>query len=125
MAGLIAHQQKEIDRLESNLSHLDATLKLFAPEMDMRSLRPKQRRERSVIFRPGEVPRCMLDILRKAQGALASREIVESVLIEATPERIVAVQKSILTVIKGLEGKKLVQVSAAVGKGGVRPWEIV
>lgn len=129
MAGLMAHHQQEIDKLASSLSHLDATLKLFAPEMDMRSLRPKKRRERSVIFRSGEAPRCILDILRKAQGPLTSREIVERVLVtrqlEATPERIAAVQKSILTVIKGLEGKKLAQVSAAVGKGGVRSWEIV
>lgn len=37
MAGLIALHQKQISRLTVDLSHVDATLKLFAPEMDLRT----------------------------------------------------------------------------------------
>jgi hypothetical protein len=41
LAGLIEHQQKEMGRLADDLAHLDATLKLFSPEIDLRTIRPR------------------------------------------------------------------------------------
>jgi len=38
----------------TRLAHLDATLKLFDPEIDLRTLRPKQHRQRNAFFRPCE-----------------------------------------------------------------------
>lgn len=127
LAGLMDHHRSEIERIGGDLRHIDAAIKIFSPEMDLRTIRAKTHKERSVIFRAGEAPRAILDVLRVAGFPLTSREIVEHILaarkIEATPERIAAVQKSILTAIKGLESKMLVKV-AAVGKGGMRSWEI-
>ena len=37
LAGLIEHHRKEMGRLADNLAHLDATLKLFSPEIDLRT----------------------------------------------------------------------------------------
>lgn len=42
LAGLIQFHRAEIERVASDLKHLDATLKLFAPEMDLRSLGSKR-----------------------------------------------------------------------------------
>lgn len=127
LAGLADHHRKEIERIGGDLRHIDAAIKIFSPDMDLRTIRAKTHQERSVLFRPGEAPRTILDVLRVAGGPLTSREIVERIFaargIEAAPERIAAVQKSILTAIKGLEAKKLVRV-AVVGKGGTRAWEI-
>ncbi|MEF8726739.1 MAG: hypothetical protein V5B34_00725 [Accumulibacter sp.] len=39
LAGLIENQQKEMGRLADDLAHLDATLKLFSPEIDLRTIR--------------------------------------------------------------------------------------
>lgn len=127
MAGQIEHHQKEIRRIGVDLVHVTATLKLLAPATDLRAIRAKPHRERSVLFRPGEAPRAVLDVLRQADGSLTSRAIVERNFavrgINLVPERIEAVQKSVLTVLKSLESKKLVRASAA-GKGGVRAWAI-
>jgi hypothetical protein len=41
LAGLIEHQQKEMGRLADDLAHLDATLRLFSPEIDLRTIRAK------------------------------------------------------------------------------------
>ena len=127
MAGLIDHHQKQIAGLQAGLAHLDATIHLFAPEIDLRTLKPKQHRERNHYFRPGEAPRAILDALRQAGKALTSRELSEQVLrnrnVELTPDRIEALQKSLLMAIKGLETKGLVRVDA-MAKGGVRSWTL-
>jgi hypothetical protein len=79
MAGLIEHHQKEMGRLADDLAHLDATLKLFSPEIDLRTIRAKEHRTRNRFFRPGECQRMVLDIFREAQGAaLSSRQIGEA-----------------------------------------------
>jgi hypothetical protein len=38
LAGLVQHYQSEISRLTGDLHHLDAAIKLFAPEFDLRTL---------------------------------------------------------------------------------------
>lgn len=100
---------------------------LFAPEIDLRTLRPKQHRERNRYFRPGEAHRAILDALRLAGEALTSRELSEQILrqrgVELTPGLVEALQKSLLMAIKGLEAKGLVRVDA-VAKGGVRSWNL-
>ena len=60
MAGLIEHHRKEMGRLATDLAHLDATLKLFSPEIDLRTLRAKEHRTRNRFFRPGECQRMVL-----------------------------------------------------------------
>jgi hypothetical protein len=66
MAGLIDHHKKQIARLTDDLAHLDATLKLFDPEIDLRTLRPKEHRERNRYFPNGQGQRMLLDALRTA-----------------------------------------------------------
>jgi hypothetical protein len=106
MAGLIDHHQKQIHRLAADLGHLDATLKLFAPEMDLRTLRTKEHRQRNAFFNPGEVPRFLLDTLRQAGEPLTSRALAEQVVavkgLDNTFATIEAVQKSLITALKAL-----------------------
>jgi hypothetical protein len=77
IAGRIDHHRKEIERLGAGLTHLDATLKLFSPDLDLRSLKPKAHRQRNVVFRPGEVPRFILDALREAGCPLTGHALAE------------------------------------------------
>ncbi len=127
IAGLIDHHRKQIAGLQAGLVHLDATIHLFAPQIDLRTLRPKQHRERNHYFRPGESPRAILDTLRLAGTALTSRELSEQILhqrgVELAPGLVEALQKSLLMAIKGLERKGLVRVDS-VAKGGVRAWTL-
>jgi len=41
MAGLIEHHRKELERLAVDLCRLDATIKLFTLEINLRALRAK------------------------------------------------------------------------------------
>lgn len=106
IAGLIEHHRKEMVRLVGNLAHLDATLKLFAPEIDLRTLRVKPHRARNSLFRPGEMPRFILDTLRRAGTPLTSRTLAEQAIaakgLASTPDLLAGIQKSLLTGLKTL-----------------------
>ena len=109
IAGLIEHHRKEMVRLVGNMAHLDATLKLFAPEIDLRTLRVKQHRVRNILFRPGEMPRFILDTLRRAGTPLTSRTLAEQVIaakgLSSSPDLLAGIQKSLLTGLKTLANK--------------------
>lgn len=80
LAGLIRHYQEEINRLTGDLQHVDATIKLFKPDFDLRTIPAKAHRERNQYFKPGELGRLILDILRTAQEPMTSRQIACAVL---------------------------------------------
>jgi len=108
LAGLIAHHQKEMGRLAEDLAHLDATLQLFTPEIDLRTIRVKVHRVRSRFFRLGECQRRVLDFFREAQGAaLSSRQIGETLVarqgLEPTTVTIEQMRKNTLAVVHCLE----------------------
>ncbi|VVM07623.1 hypothetical protein [Methylacidimicrobium tartarophylax] len=123
LAGLIDHHRKEIERIGDDLRHVDATIKVFAPDMNLRTVRAKEHRRRNSYFAPGEGPRTILGALRIAGQPLTTREVTERAMaergIELTPERIDAMQKSIAIIIKKLLGKKLIRI-VAVDKNGMR-----
>lgn len=80
LAGLIQHYQQEINRLSGDLEHIDAAIKLFNPEYDLRTISAKAHRERNKYFKPGELGRLILDILRNSQKPMTSRQIACAVL---------------------------------------------
>lgn len=126
MAGLIQHFQSEISRISGDLRHLDATIKLFAPEFDLRTVRAKEHRERNQYFRPGERPRMVLDILRESQGVMTARQIAEAIILrkglESSADLVGQLQKNVLQAVKDLEGK------GTLAQGGIdgaaRAWRI-
>lgn len=126
MAGLIQHFQSEITRIAGDLRHLDATIKLFAPEIDLRSVRAKEHRERNHYFKQGECPRMVLDILRENQGVMTSRQIAEAMILRKGLESSVALieqlQKNALLTVKKLESKGMLIQGAL--DGAARTWGI-
>ena len=54
ISGLINKHQAEINKLNQSLAALDSTIKLFSPEIDLRSHRSKVIRERNRFFKNGE-----------------------------------------------------------------------
>ena len=54
--------------MRANLAHIDATIKVFAPDLNPNSIPPKRRYRRSRYFAKGELFRRCLDMLRVAAG---------------------------------------------------------
>lgn len=76
LTGLILDYQKKIDQMRAAVGHLDASIKLFAPDYDLRKVRAKAPRQRNSYFKPDECQRLVLEIFRDAGGtAPSSRQI--------------------------------------------------
>jgi hypothetical protein len=83
LAGLIEHARAELDGMIANLGHLDATLRLFDPEIRLDAIRPKAPRPAADPGRPEIATRMVLDALRRAGEPLSAREIAARLLTEA------------------------------------------
>src|ERR687885_1833195 len=82
LAGLIEHRRAELDAMLANLGHLDATLRLFDPEIRPDAIRPKAPRPAADPGRPEITTRMVLDALRRAGEPLSAREIAARLLAE-------------------------------------------
>ena len=80
LTGLIDHHQKEVERLVSDLVHLDATIKLFSPELNLNTIKRKQYRRYSRLFKQGECHRLAMDALRKAKAPVSTVKMVEGIM---------------------------------------------
>ncbi|UEM07006.1 hypothetical protein JL101_029895 (plasmid) [Skermanella rosea] len=80
LSGVIADLEKRIGQHRADLLHVDAVLRLFAPEFEPAAIAAKAVRRHNGWFRPGELARMVLDILRMAPAPLAIREITVQVM---------------------------------------------
>lgn len=80
MAGLIEHHQKEIERLRQGLYQIDAAIRIFDPTYRVQSIKTKEYRRYSRIFKKGECYRLCLDALRRAGDVLSTTLITEIIM---------------------------------------------
>jgi len=86
LAGLIERHRAELEALTANLGHLDATPRLFDPEIRLDAIRPKAPRPAADPGRPAITTRMVLDALRRAGEPLGAREIAARLLAEMDPD---------------------------------------
>jgi len=88
---------------------VDATLKLFDPELDLRSLPPKRFREENRVFRQGESSRLILDVLREADGPLNTVVIAQRIAAKKNLDdsQIKSVRDTILDALRRAEKRGL------------------
>ena len=79
-AGEITDLKKQLAWRQSQLDHLDATLLIFDPEIDPRTLPVSRPRKRVKLFKQGELGRLILDALRRAGKPLGTHEITTALL---------------------------------------------
>jgi hypothetical protein len=80
ITGEIARCQARWSALTKDLEHLDATLRLFAPDFVAESVLPKVFTPPKSWSKRGEMSRAVLSILRVAKGPLSTREIADMVI---------------------------------------------
>ena len=77
LAGLVKGLEQELSEHHAALTHLDATMRLFDPEIRPEEIGPPQRRRCNAWVRPGECRRLLYDVLREAPQPMTTREVVE------------------------------------------------
>ncbi|EQB06239.1 hypothetical protein [Sphingobium baderi] len=80
MTGEIALCHARLQQLSTDLEHLDATLRLFAPDFVQESVLPKVFVPPKSWSKRGEMSRAVLSILRVAKGPLSTREIAAMIV---------------------------------------------
>ena len=79
LAGRIEHTRAELDTMLASLAALDATLRLFDPDLRPQAIRPKPFPPRRGPEQPGRV-RDVLGALRETGRPMTTREIAERLL---------------------------------------------
>jgi hypothetical protein len=77
LAGLVKGLEQELSEHRAALTHLDATMRLFDPEIRAEESGLPQRRVCNAWFRPGECLRLIYGVLRDAPQPMTTREVVE------------------------------------------------
>lgn len=132
LAGLIQFHQTEIERVAVNLKHLDATLKLFAPEIDLRTLGSKRVRKSSMggfkRFKCKESHTLVLDQLRVATAPLTTAMICTSIMsdrgIDDTKELRISIQRTLTGTLRRLEKRGLVKDVGLADNGLSALWQL-
>ncbi|MCW5752661.1 MAG: hypothetical protein KIT81_16115 [Alphaproteobacteria bacterium] len=76
LAGMIEATQDALRQHIIDLDNLDATIRLFAPDIDLAEIRPKPLPPRHAAFK-GEVSRVVLEALRHSDRPLTAQELAQ------------------------------------------------
>jgi hypothetical protein len=108
VSGYIHDLEKKIKRMRANLAHIDATIRVFAPDLNPNSIPPKRRYRRSRYFAKGELFRRCLDTLRAANGSpVTALEIAKAAMADKRmsgddPAQVAAITEMVLMSLRGL-----------------------
>lgn len=80
LAAEIASLMHQLQARKRTIAHVDATLKLLDPSVDVSKLAKRRVVKRIRLFRQGELGRLILGALRDADRPLATHEIVDHVV---------------------------------------------
>ena len=81
--GLVDCLEQQLADHRVSLTHLDATMRLFDPDLLLQTTEPQpqpQPRERVPWFRPGECLRAIYDVLREAAQPVTTRDVARRVI---------------------------------------------
>jgi hypothetical protein len=81
IAGQIEHVQTTLRQLIIDLDNLDATIRIFRPDIDLEEIRPKPFPPRHAAFK-GEIMRVVMGALRTSPKPLTTPEITMHVMAE-------------------------------------------
>ena len=91
LAGIVSRLEQQLVTHRASLTHVDATMLLFDPDIRPEEIRPRRQRTRNSWFRLGECLRLVYDVLRDTPEPVTTREIAERIMavkaIPATEDR--------------------------------------
>lgn len=126
LAGVIDALQDQLRQAMIDLDHVDATLRMFDPDIELEEIRPKPLPPRHHAFK-GQVTRAILAMLRK-DGPMDARAITIRLMAErelntADKKLADAMHKRIGAALRNLRDRTLVQ--SRSGSGGRLEWRVV
>src|ERR1700712_2054090 len=127
LAGQIVRVEQQLGQFRADLIHIDATIRLFAPDLVPETIQPKVIRRRDDWFEPGEVKRRVLDTLRRSDQPMGAPEVVRAVMSErgldpADRSAFAKIQAKVGTTLRHLASRGIL--IRSTGEQGAVAWEI-
>src|SRR5664279_122332 len=124
LAGMVMSLERQLVQHRASLTHLDATMRLFDPELRPEEIPQRQRRTCNAWFRPGECLRLIYDVLRDAPAPVTTRELAERIvamksLVVTDDRQRALIQKTILASLN--RAKETIE---RVETAGVAGWRV-
>jgi len=116
LAGLADAKRGELNDILKDLAHIDATIKIFAPEK-VPELLPVKRRASDRTFARHELTRRIFNILREADRPMMAREITDRIVEDKGTDVEPAMLKA--RVVRALKRQEKALVSRMEGRGRV------
>ena len=82
LAGQITRFEQQLGQFRADLTHVDATIRLFAPDLEPDTIPAKVIRRSDGWFESGEVKRGVLDTLRRSGRPMRAPDVVRAVMVE-------------------------------------------
>jgi hypothetical protein len=125
LAGVLLQLEQQLVQQRGDLAHVDATMRLFDPDIRPNDIRPKQLRARNAWFSPGECLRLIYDELRETTQPVTTRELAERIMqVKAIPaadnDRRERIQKTLLSSLNRAK-----QTIARIEIAGVVSWRLI
>ncbi len=80
LAGLAQHHEQQALAFRSEMGHVDAVLRLYAPDLEPESIPARRYRRRCPFFKNKEATRLCADVLRGADEPMATNAITARVM---------------------------------------------
>jgi hypothetical protein len=81
VSGIIADLEERTRQSRADLAHIDATLRLFDPEIEVSAIRGKKPSAKSTLFANGEISKRCREAIRRADGEpVAGEDIVKQAM---------------------------------------------
>lgn len=124
IAGELEAAQTRVRQLILDIENVDATIRLFAPDIDLEEIRPKPLPPRHMAFK-GEISRMLMSILRDTGEALTVKDLTMRMMAERelnlADQRLVrAMQKRVGASLRNLRSRGVVV--SRPERGNVRWW---
>ena len=125
LAGTLRQLEQQLVQQRVNLAHVDATMRLFDPDIRPKDIRPKQPRARNAWFRPRECLRLVYDELRETTQPVTTRALAERIMQAkgipaADNDRRERIQKTLLASLNRAK-----ETIARVEVAGVVSWRLI
>lgn len=76
LGGQLLENRKQAEHLADDMRHVEAVIRMFDPDYDIRRISVKRRYQGNGLFKRGTLFRSAMGALRKASGPMTTRELV-------------------------------------------------
>lgn len=102
LGGEVRKLEKTLHRLKVMLHSIDNTIRVFQPDLDPATIEPKRPRNRSGLFKQGELKRRCVDHLRVADGPISAMDMAEAITAAKGIATSSVITESVLTVMRAM-----------------------